>query len=34
MRVGRPLAYIADGAALPGAIAPADPRLVAELLLP
>jgi flagellar biosynthesis protein FlhF len=34
MRIGRPLAYIADGAALPGAIAPADPRLVAELLLP
>lgn len=34
MRIGRPLAYIADGADLPGAITPADPRLVAELLLP
>lgn len=34
MRIGRPLAYIADGASVPGSIAPADPRLVAELLLP
>ncbi len=34
MRIGRPLAYIADGAGVPGAIAPADPRLAAELLLP
>lgn len=34
MRIGRPLAYIADGDAVPGAIAPADPRLIAELLLP
>lgn len=34
MRIGRPLAYIADGASVPAAIAPADPRLAAELLLP
>ena len=34
MRVGRPLAYIADGPGMPDAIAVADPRLVSEFLLP
>lgn len=34
MRIGRPLAFVADGASVTGAITPADPRRVAELLLP
>lgn len=34
MRIGRPLAYIGDGPGIPSAIAPADPNLVARMVLP
>jgi hypothetical protein len=32
--MGKPLAFLADGTAVPDALAPADARRVAELLLP
>lgn len=34
LRAGKPLAYLADGPAVPDALAPADARRIAELLLP
>jgi flagellar biosynthesis protein FlhF len=33
-RIGKPLAFLSDGTAVPGSLAPADGRRVAEALLP
>jgi flagellar biosynthesis protein FlhF len=34
MRIGKPLAFLSSGASVPGALAPAQGRHVAEMLLP
>ncbi len=34
LRMGKPLAYLSDGTTVPGALAPADARRVAEMILP
>jgi len=34
MRMGKPLSFLSAGTSVPGALAPADARRVAEMLLP
>jgi flagellar biosynthesis GTPase FlhF len=34
LRIGKPLAFLSDGTSVPGSLAPADARRVAEALLP
>jgi len=34
LRMGKPLAYLSDGTSVPGSLAPADARRVAEMILP
>ena len=34
MRIGKPVAFLSDGTSVPGSLAPADARRMAEALLP